>query len=56
LLANVESFAKKTLFQKSITSLIIGLIADRNYLMKLVEAFEQIDQNHDGVISVQEFS
>ena len=43
------------MFQKSISSLIVGLIAEKSYIDQLVKAFAQIDKNGDGIISVEEF-
>ena len=52
---NMKKFYNGSKFAKSITSLLVGLTADKNDLQILKAAFTEIDSDGDGIISFDEF-
>jgi Ca2+-binding EF-hand superfamily protein len=44
----MQKFSGATKFTKSITSLLVGLTADKNDLQILKTAFAEIDEDGDG--------
>jgi len=51
---NMEQFSMATSFQKSIISILSGLMVQREELRDLKEAFQIIDFNQDGTLSLYE--
>lgn len=54
ILTNLASFSKATKFQKTITSILMGLRSQKSDLKTLKIAFNQIDTNNDGTLSKDE--
>lgn len=55
MMENLMKFSKKTKFQKTIISILMGLKADKSDLKVLKQQFYMIDTNNDGTLSVDEF-
>lgn len=51
---NFYQFSKLTPFQKTISSLLMGMNANKEDITKMKEAFNEIDTNHDGVITYED--
>lgn len=51
---NIQNFAKATMFQKMITSILINLKTDKNDMKELKHAFQEMDQDNNGVLTLKE--
>ena len=56
ILKNLINFSKATKFQKTVTSILMGLKAEKTDLKELKHAFYQIDKNQDGTLSRNELT
>ena len=53
---NIKKYYGASKLNKSITSLLVGLTADKNDLQVLKTAFAEIDEDGDGIITFDELS
>ena len=53
---NLKEFDKTTSFQKTIASILINLIGDKEEIANLKQAFEDIDKNNDGKIDYSDLN